>query len=154
MLRSIIVFPAFDFIRKLILALASYYSVDTTGYVYNEIANDLSDYIKIIVHTNINTFYDIFTWSMYVADSIEDLRGDLSEDNSNPYHFIAIGIWELNPFFYNLLYDEQQINDLPVYILEADPIIWADDGLIIISDSEYSNNEKEDLLGMLSELLN
>lgn len=144
------------FIRNLILTLANYYSVDTTGYDYNEIANELRiNYnIKIIVYDSNYILYDILTWSMYIADSIEDLRGELSEDSSNPYHFIAIGIWELDSFFYNLLYDEQQINDLPVYLLEADPIIWGDDGVTIISDSEYSNNEEEDLLGMLSELLN
>lgn len=144
------------FIRNLILTLANYYSVDTTGYDYNDIASDLRTEanIKILVYDNDYIFYDILTWSMYIADSIEDLRGELSEDNSNPYHFIAIGISELDSFFYNLLLEEQQINYFPVYILEADPIIWGEDGLAIISDSEYSNNEEEDLLGMLSDLLN
>ena len=144
------------FICNLILTLANYYSVDTTGYDYNEIANELRiNYnIKIIVYDSNYILYDILTWSMYIADSIEDLRGELSEDSSNPYHFIAIGISELDSFFYNLLLEEQQINDLPVYLLEADPIIWGDDGVTIISDSEYSNNEEEDLSGMLSDLLN
>lgn len=89
--------------------------------------------ISLLVHTGGNTFKDMATQTTYTASGSNTLDG-LSTGWSYIY---AIGFSHLDPSFHNYLEANQSNgNDITVYLLEADPIEYSEDGLSIISDYE------------------
>ena len=102
--------------------------------------------INLLVHNSGNTFVNISDgWTLCMADG-------------GTYSY-AIGFYRLDNAFYNYLYALQSNGfGIPVILLEADPFVYSEDGLIIISDydfeHEYGNDEEsESFVDILMDLV-
>lgn len=112
------------------------YEYDVLFSSYNEIADYLRDIlnVKLLVHKGGNEYVDILTWNVYQFNNIYDVLNVYP----NSLYTCAFGFWRLNHDYYQFLLDAQNVDDydLPVYILEAEPIPYDPDGLNIITDSD------------------
>ena len=99
---------------------------------YNAIISHLKEYhnISLLVHTSETSFVDL-AGSVVQAPSNSYPNQSYQLNYGNIY---AIGFSHLDNNFYDYLYGVQQAQGITVYILEAEPIVYSEDGLEIISD--------------------
>lgn len=79
-----------------------------------------------------NVYIDVLSSEFFVYDSdFEEFRNRIQGG-----YLCAIGFWNLEENFYNFLYDLKinQNIDIPVYVLEVDPISFSANGLGVITD--------------------
>lgn len=106
--------------------------------------------VKLIVHNGGIDYVDLYdTNYTYSVACVEDLMEELENNNSTTYNYICgVGFWALDSDFYNFLYAGQlSLGNLPVFILEVDPITWGS-GLSI--RGVLNSPEEEELLGELT----
>ena len=123
----------------------------TVSGFYQSIVDDLleENNIRLIVHTGWQHLVDISQKKDYYTSNVAAL--DDSDMGPADYVF-AIGFWGLSAEFYDFLKDEQDAGvDLPVYVLEAEPITYSEDGLVIVTDYDLRDettpsDEVDDLL--------
>lgn len=137
------------FLRIFMEELASILGI--TYSTHSGIVGGLRNYnITLLVHKGSNQYVDIVSEEngmsgiLYTVDSVGSLIGN----GSLFWEYIcAVGFWELDGDFYDFLLDGQEtLDSLPIYLLEADPFNYSDEGLQIISDSELA-----DMYGVLPE---
>lgn len=124
--------------------------------------------IKLIVHVGGDKYVDLYDGTEYSSGGLEQLwaeseGGNLPDEpgitppevpqpDDNPHAVCAFGFWRLDTDFYDFLLSIQLALNLPVYTIEADPIIWGNGGLIIITDSD-SIDEEDELLELLGSVI-
>ncbi len=122
----------------------------------NEFAELLSSLnIKFLVYyAQYGVYIDILKFKGYFdpyGEENYDVSGIFAElTEKRVEYFCGFGFWELSSTLYNTLLEGQGEcnNGLPVYIIEADPIIYADSGLVINTYSG-ANPGLEDLMGWI-----
>lgn len=100
---------------------------------YQQCAFVLSDtyHIRLLVHKQLgNEFLDICTGEDFGYP--EDLSGIIATCLQQPGYACVFGFWGLSPDLHSFLLNVQQnggVQNLPIYLLEADPLIPNPDGL-------------------------
>lgn len=130
---------------------------------YREILEHLTTYykIKLIVHVGGDKYVDLYDRTEYSSGDLEELWAesvcsnppddnpsgiippDTPQPDDNSFDVCAFGFWRLDIDFYDFLLRIQTALNLPIYIIEADPIIWGNGGLTIIISSNISAEESE-----------
>lgn len=149
------------FLRIFMEELASILGI--TYSTYSEILDELQG-VTLLIHKGNDQYVDISTevnearGFLYTADSVGSLIGI---ENFFWEYICAVGFWELDGDFYDFLLDGQEtLDSLPIYLLEADPFNYSDEGLQIISDSELADaygvlpeyDEEDELISELTGL--
>ena len=149
---------AIPFLRILLDKFADSLSI-TGSYSYiAEVLNYLTNNIKIFVAIS-NGHRDIASWDGYAQIELGDFA---VSNNVYPWNdACAIGFSSLSSSFYDFAADGYSLlDDFPIYLFEADPIEYSEDGLPVITDSdlaevyECENDEETGALAAISSLLN
>ena len=99
--------------------------------------------IDILVHMGGNQFVSLYDYSTYETSSISGLCGAANVS--------IMSIWEMDYDLYLIAVAEW--GAYPVHILEADPVIYDENGLPVIVHSSAGSDEEALLLELLSEVL-
>lgn len=76
-----------------------------------------------------DVFYDLYNGDQYSAENVQELK-----EMTAYGEIFAIGFWELNGFLYDFLLQAQNSGEgMPVYVLEASPMRYSADGLVVIA---------------------
>ena len=116
--------------------------------------------IRLVSYSeSLGTFVDLISSAVYTHDEIYYYQNNYLGRLQTQYA-CAIGISELHQGFYNTMYDLQQDYGIPVYLFEADPIVFGQEGLAVITDSallgDYSgpDDSATDIAAEIINLLN
>ena len=106
-----------------------------------------------------NGHRDIASW---IANSNTEFGDFAVSNNVYPWNYAcAIGFSSLSSSFYDFAADGYSLlDDFPIYLFEADPMEYSEDGLPVITDSYlaevhgFENDEETGALAAISGLLN
>ena len=124
--------------RYLLEELASLFgisgSLDDSQTLSSLIAALDDNNIRLLSYSeSLGTFVDLVSSATYSYDEIYYYQ-DNNFGRLQTQYACAIGISELHQGFYNTMYDLQQDYGIPVYLFEADPIVFGPDGLVVLTD--------------------
>lgn len=91
--------------------------------------------VSVFVHDVVcDTYINIYTGNIYTGDNVSDCLNATEKVYTKA---CSIGFWELPSSFYRFLYNSINLS-LPVnnYVMEADPIVYVEGGLPIITDKD------------------
>lgn len=149
------------FLRILLEKLAARLMSNQDFDSYNSVVDTLArNNVKLIMHYEGDCYRDLMTGSLYLFDSISDVYNkETYADKKQINHVCAMGFWRLNQAFYNFLKAGKGAvgtDNLPVYIMEVEPITYSEGGLDIITDSDlesaYGEFDDDVAREMLNEL--
>lgn len=129
------------FMKRLIEALAARGEITTTDY-YGIIEILKDDFgIDILVHVGGDEFISL-------ADCVTHEVANISElgDNVSVFAF-----WSLTEDMETLI--EQEDGNYPVHVMEAEPVVYSEDGLCVTVHSAGGSDEEAELLAMLRNIL-
>ena len=106
-----------------------------------------------------NGHRDIASWDGYAQIELGDFA---VSNNVYPWNYAcAIGFSSLSSSFYNFAADGYSLlDDFPIYVLEADPMEYSEDGLPVFNDTDLEEmygieyDEETGALAAISGLLN
>lgn len=109
--------------------------------------------IHLLVHIGNNRYLDIYDGVVYGPANIEEILADL-----NCATVFGIGFSYLDDVFNEYLEGQQSsIDDLYVYVMEVEPIVYGDSGATIISEVDfaaiYNDAEWNEMLDVAALLL-
>ncbi len=129
---------------------------DAIGLYYEPVVEDITSRgIHIFAHINENEYIDVTTFykpnensfnaQIYNFSTYAEFCNSVDASVINVKNLYAMAQYALNHDFYaflaNLQYIQMHDNSLKldIFVLEKDPIIWSDDGLSVMPDSDLQS---------------
>ena len=157
------------FMRMLIKKLAARMGISSSNYNYdyNYVLGILKNNynINLLIYSecddqgiyDIYEYVDLYTMYTFTAETVEYFYCDESGEELLYSKICGVGFWHLENGFYNFLINGQEImgDMFPVYLMESDPLIYGNEGVSVIADTDLCqmSNEEAALLEILEDLL-